>query len=258
MGEVMVKSVRLLIGGQEIQRFTGEWMHIYHKLTLAPEKRKQYDILIGNTPDLYDVECFHKLYEKWIVDRLDGVMHVGDAMNDAWAIESADIGVSMEHGALACRRAADVCIQKPLDLVSLWKPGGFYDQCLEGSYRLFWNLCYFCGLLEGFLLMGLFEHKLTFLGHSFLYEEVWPPALLLVVTSGHYTSSVLAYSLGGCQYKKRSATYTHGRALMGLCGGLLVGTQVGWWIRHQGYLSLNYVWASLWALDALILWSHAS
>jgi hypothetical protein len=72
LAEVMVRSVRLLIGGQEIQRCTGEWIHIYHKMTIPEDKRRQYDMMIGNTPDLYNVECFQDLYQKWTRDSYSG------------------------------------------------------------------------------------------------------------------------------------------------------------------------------------------
>ena len=56
LGEVMVKSTSLFIGGAKIETIRGEWIHIYNKMNLSGEKRKIYDYLIGNTKDLYEVD----------------------------------------------------------------------------------------------------------------------------------------------------------------------------------------------------------
>lgn len=51
LGEVIVQSATLHIGGQKIETLTSEWLHIYHKLNLSDSKRNLYNHLIGNTPD---------------------------------------------------------------------------------------------------------------------------------------------------------------------------------------------------------------
>ncbi len=54
VGEIMVKSATLYIGGQAIETINSEWLNIYHQLNLPEDKRKIYDILIGNTPETSD------------------------------------------------------------------------------------------------------------------------------------------------------------------------------------------------------------
>lgn len=63
LGEAIIREAKLVIGGQEIEKITSDWLHIYHKLNLSDEKRKMYDMLIGNTPDMYNVECFQSILE---------------------------------------------------------------------------------------------------------------------------------------------------------------------------------------------------
>ncbi len=56
IGEIMVQSATLYIGGTKIETITSEWINIYHRLNLPAEKKKLYDILVGNTSDLYNPE----------------------------------------------------------------------------------------------------------------------------------------------------------------------------------------------------------
>lgn len=56
LGEVMIKSASLFIGGAKIETVTSEWIHIYQKVNLQGEKRKIYDYLVGNTADLNQVD----------------------------------------------------------------------------------------------------------------------------------------------------------------------------------------------------------
>ena len=53
VGEIMVRSATLYIGGTKIETITSEWINIYHRLNLSADKRKLYDILIGNTQDVH-------------------------------------------------------------------------------------------------------------------------------------------------------------------------------------------------------------
>ena len=54
LGEAFIQSISYYIGGQKIESITGEWIHIYHETNLDEAKKKIYDQMIGNTPDLYD------------------------------------------------------------------------------------------------------------------------------------------------------------------------------------------------------------
>jgi hypothetical protein len=51
LGEVMIQTATLHIGGTKIETLTSEWLHLYHKLNLSDSKRELYDNLIGNTRD---------------------------------------------------------------------------------------------------------------------------------------------------------------------------------------------------------------
>lgn len=55
IGEVLVRSATLFIGGNRIETVTSEWLNIYHTLNLSADKKRLYDIMIGNTPDLHQV-----------------------------------------------------------------------------------------------------------------------------------------------------------------------------------------------------------
>jgi len=56
LGEVMVQSASLYIGGSKVETITSEWLHLYHKLNLSGDKRKMYEYLIGHSPDLHSVD----------------------------------------------------------------------------------------------------------------------------------------------------------------------------------------------------------
>lgn len=49
---VLVKSVKLDIGGQEIDKVYGEWMHIWNELTQKMGQQCNYANLVGNVPKL--------------------------------------------------------------------------------------------------------------------------------------------------------------------------------------------------------------
>jgi hypothetical protein len=52
VGEKLVKSVELEIGGQRIDKHYGDWMHIWNELSLPADKRAAYDEMIGNVARL--------------------------------------------------------------------------------------------------------------------------------------------------------------------------------------------------------------
>lgn len=53
LGNVLVKSVEVQIGGQRIDRQYGDWMTIWTELTMPAEKQTGYFNMIGNVSDLY-------------------------------------------------------------------------------------------------------------------------------------------------------------------------------------------------------------
>ncbi len=50
----MIKSVSVLVGGKEITKHTGEWMHILNEMTLEKEQKNVLNRITGNIPELYD------------------------------------------------------------------------------------------------------------------------------------------------------------------------------------------------------------
>lgn len=49
IGNALIKSVELRIGGSPIDKQYGEWLDIWGELNVKPENRKTYDIMVGNT-----------------------------------------------------------------------------------------------------------------------------------------------------------------------------------------------------------------
>jgi hypothetical protein len=52
VGNAMIKTVELEIGGQLIDRHYGEWMNIWTELSMPEGKRAGYDDMVGNLPQL--------------------------------------------------------------------------------------------------------------------------------------------------------------------------------------------------------------
>ena len=54
VGNFLIKSVEIQIGGQTIDKQYGQWMHVWHELNMECEKKDAYDRMIGNVPELTD------------------------------------------------------------------------------------------------------------------------------------------------------------------------------------------------------------
>jgi hypothetical protein len=52
IGEHMVSTVEVEIGGQRIDRQYGDWMHLWNQLTLSKEQERGYFKMVGNTTQL--------------------------------------------------------------------------------------------------------------------------------------------------------------------------------------------------------------
>ena len=52
IGEHMISTVEVEIGGQRIDRQYGDWMHIWNQLTLSKEQERAYYKMVGNTTQL--------------------------------------------------------------------------------------------------------------------------------------------------------------------------------------------------------------
>ena len=72
IGNALIKSVNVEIGGQEIDKHYGEWMDIWSELNLPESKKKSYDKMVGNIygsdlanplgPNSYSSDCSTTLY----------------------------------------------------------------------------------------------------------------------------------------------------------------------------------------------------
>ena len=64
IGTNIIKSINITIGGQIIDKQYGEWMHIWNELNMNLSKKKKYNELIGNVPELYEPDL-SKGNQKW-------------------------------------------------------------------------------------------------------------------------------------------------------------------------------------------------
>jgi len=56
IGEFIIKEITFNIGGREIDKQYGEWLHIWSELSLPESKRDGYNRMIGNVLEIYDPE----------------------------------------------------------------------------------------------------------------------------------------------------------------------------------------------------------
>lgn len=56
LGHILVDDVELSIGGQKIDRHTGDWFHIWNELTQNAEQGPAYAEMVGNVPKLTQVQ----------------------------------------------------------------------------------------------------------------------------------------------------------------------------------------------------------
>ena len=56
IGEMIIKSVTLHIGGYQVDKLYGEWLHIWSELTLSGSQKDGYNKMIGNVVEIYDPE----------------------------------------------------------------------------------------------------------------------------------------------------------------------------------------------------------
>ena len=52
LGQALIKSVEVEIGGQRVDKHYGDWMHIWNDLTQAAGKKAGYEQMVGNVTDL--------------------------------------------------------------------------------------------------------------------------------------------------------------------------------------------------------------
>jgi hypothetical protein len=56
VGLALIKSVEVEIGGQRIDRLTGEFMKIWNELSLADERKRGFDKMVGSYPEPLDAD----------------------------------------------------------------------------------------------------------------------------------------------------------------------------------------------------------
>jgi hypothetical protein len=61
LGECMIESYHIYIGGAIVDKQYGEWLHIWNELSIDASKRYGYDKLIGNIPELYSPDPHNNL-----------------------------------------------------------------------------------------------------------------------------------------------------------------------------------------------------
>ena len=202
---------------------------------------------------IYRASSQHK---EIVAKLIDGGLYVGDAANDAAAIQHSSVGIALAHGADICRLKADLVLNSPSNLVDLLVENGYRDMLLAGGERLLEDVCWMGGLTAGCLVIGLHRHGFQFLANSPLYIETWKPLPMLVVSSFQYTISVLAYASADCESPSHcwrclilASTRWH---IFGLiCGGLLA-----WSIKHL-CPEANFSYLVLHALDITVLFKHS-
>jgi hypothetical protein len=59
IGQALINSIEIYIGGSLIDKQYGEWMHIWNELTISKSKRELYDKMIGNTLDMIDPTSYN-------------------------------------------------------------------------------------------------------------------------------------------------------------------------------------------------------
>ena len=56
LGHILVKHVELSIGGQEIDKHHGDWLHVWNELTQTAEQGSAYAEMVGNVPKLTQIQ----------------------------------------------------------------------------------------------------------------------------------------------------------------------------------------------------------
>ena len=61
LGETIVKSCSVIVGGTTIDKQYGEWFHIWNELSMSADKRYGYDQMMGNVAELFAPDNTNKL-----------------------------------------------------------------------------------------------------------------------------------------------------------------------------------------------------
>ncbi len=197
-----------------------------------------------------------KTIKEQVAKAISRGLYVGDAANDALAIQHSYLGVALRHGADICRLNADLTMISPPDLMGLLEKNGFRDMFLAGGERLLEDVCWMGGLTAGCLVVGLHRHGFTFLAGSPLYLDTWKPLPMLFVSSLQYTISVLAYASADCESQSHCWRCLASHSARWHILGLMVGMTVAWTVKNC-YPEGNFSYLVLHALDIIILTKHS-
>lgn len=74
LGHRLIETIDVEIGGQRIDRHTGEWLHIWYELTCPQSKRSAYKEMIGASPATYGTNKLYIPLQFWFC------RHIGAAL----------------------------------------------------------------------------------------------------------------------------------------------------------------------------------
>lgn len=80
LGHFIIKSLRLSIGGQEIDYHVSDWTHLWHTLSHSQFHERGYDEMIGNTAELTTLAASHKQAVLYIPLNFFFCRHIGQSL----------------------------------------------------------------------------------------------------------------------------------------------------------------------------------
>lgn len=166
-----------------------------------------------------------------IVKLIPKSLYIGDASNDALALKDAYIGVCLTHGADICKLNSDIIMDEPKYILDIMKQNGYKDMIIVGGQRLLLDICWFGGLVSGFLLTGIHINKFQFLQNSILYQDTWDTLTMMFISSFQYSFSVISYSSSDCSPNKITDMGVSIYSITNIICGLLLGLLISWFFK---------------------------
>lgn len=166
-----------------------------------------------------------------IVKLIPKTLYIGDASNDALALKDSYIGVCLSHGADICKLNSDIIMDEPKYLLDIINQNGYKDMIIIGGQRLLQDICWFGGLVSGFLLTGIHINKFQFLQNSILYQDTWDTLTMIFISSFQYSFSVISYSSSDCSPNKITDTRLSLYSIYNIVFGLLLGLFISWCLK---------------------------
>ena len=172
-----------------------------------------------------------------IVKLIPKTLYIGDASNDALALKDSYIGVCLSHGADICKLNSDIIMDEPKYVLDIIKQNGYKDMIIIGGQKLLQDICWFGGLVSGFLLTGIHINKFQFLQNSILYQDTWDTLTMIFISSFQYSFSVISYSSSNCIPNKITDTRLSIYSITNIIGGLLFGLFISWCLKTLNIFS---------------------